>query len=264
MYGNNRLITHCLSAALTLAVASVWLAGCAETKQPWRSAPMGKEVAGSGFLGGLYPMQREGGEGEALLVYRNPKIEDKAVFAQYTKVFLEPVKLYAGPGSKLPDASEEQREAIANAFYAQLYDKLSQDYEMVTQPGPRTFHVYTAIVDAEESGGWIEGISYIPMPVGIPGIKPALMLLKDKSTGKPAFVGEVTIEGKYTDAQTEEVLAAVIDRRVGVRHPLYGLFEGKTYDTWHDVDEAFRYWAEKLRYRFCQRRGGTDCVAPTE
>jgi hypothetical protein len=91
MCRNNRLITHCLSAALTLAVASVWLAGCAETKQPWRSAPLGKEVAGSGFLGGLYPMQHEGEKGEALLVYRNPKIENREVFAQYTKVLLEPV-----------------------------------------------------------------------------------------------------------------------------------------------------------------------------
>ena len=264
MYRKKRLITRCLSAALILAVASMWLAGCAETKQPWRSAPLGKEVAGSGFLGGLYPMQHEGEKGEALLVYRNPKIENMEVFAQYTKVLLEPVQLYAGPGSTLPEAPEEQRETLAKAFYAQLYDKLSQDYEMVTQRGPNTFHVYTAIVDAAESGGWTEGISYIPMPVGIPGLKMALMQIKDKSTGKPAFVGEVTIEGKYTDAQTEEVLAAVIDRRVGVRHPIYGLFQKKTYDTWHDVDEAFRYWAEKLRYRFCQRRGGTDCVEPTK
>ena len=157
-----------------------------------------------------------------------------------------------------------RNDAARKAFYAQLYDKLSKDYEMVTQPGPNTFHIQTAIVDGEESGGKLEGISYIPMPVGIPGLKLVLMQLKDKSTGKPPFVGEVTIEGKYTDAQTEEVLAAFIDRRVGVRHPLYGLFEKKTYDTWHDVDEAFRYWAEKLQYRFCYRRGGTNCVAPTE
>jgi len=264
MYRNNRLITHCLSAALTLALASVWLAGCAETKQPWRSAPMGKEVAGSGFLGGLYSKMSEGKEGESLLVYRNPKIENQASFAQYTKILLAPVQIYAGPGSKLPEVPQEQRETIAKAFYAQLYDKLSKDYEMVTQPGPNTFHMQVAIVDADESGGWTEGISYLPMPVGVPGVKLVLVQLKDKSTGKPPFAGEVTIEGKYMDAQTGEVLAATLDRRVGARKPIIGLFQKKTYDTWHDVDEAMRYWAEKVQYRFCQRRGGTDCVAPTE
>ena len=182
-------------------------------------------------------MQHEGEKGDALLVYRNSKIENKEVFVQYTKVLLEPVQLYAGPGSTLPEAPEEQRETIAKAFYAQLYDKLSQDYEMVTQRGPNTFHVHAAIVDAEKSGGWTEGISYIPMPVGVPGVKMALMQLKDKSTGKPAFVGEVTIEGKYTDAQTEEVLAAIIDRRVGVRHPIYGLLR----------EEDIRYVARRGR-----------------
>ena len=54
-------------------------------------------------------MQHEGEKGEALLVFRNPKIENKEVFAQYTKVLLEPVQLYAGPGSTLPEAPEEQR-----------------------------------------------------------------------------------------------------------------------------------------------------------
>lgn len=260
-----RKMIQCLSAVLTLAMACVCLNGCASTKQPHRDSPKGKEIARSGFLDAdLYSRMHEGMGDEALFVYRNPKIEDKASFAQYTKVLLEPVRLYAGPGSKLQEASTEQRENIAKAFYAHLYDKLSKDYEMVTQPGPNTFHVQVAIVDAEESGGGLEAISYIPIPLGVPGVKIALFQLKDKSTGKPVLTGEVTVEGKYTDAQTGEVLAASIDRRVGVRHPIYGLFEAKTYDTWNDVDEAMRYWAERLRYRFCERRGVSNCVLPTE
>lgn len=264
MYRNIKPLTQGLSAVLTLTVAIVWLAGCAETKQPWRSAPMGKEVGGSGFLGGLYPSMREGKEGEGFLVYHNPKIEDKVFVQQYTKILLDPVRLYAGPDSKLPEVPQEQRETIAKAFYAQIYDHVSKDYEMVTRPGPNTLHIQVAIVDAEESSGTLEGISYIPMPVGIPGLKMALMQLKDKSTGKPPFAGDVTIEAKFTDAQTGEVLGASIDRRVGARRPLVGLFEKGTYDTWHDVDEAMRFWAEKLQSRLCQRRDGTNCVAARE
>ena len=71
-------------------------------------------------------------------------------------------------------------------------------------------------------------------------------------------------QGKLSDAETGEVIAAVVDRRVGARKPIIGLFESATYDSWNDVDEAMRYWAERLRYRLCQRRGGSDCVAPKE
>ncbi|MNQ28858.1 hypothetical protein D3C85_421550 [compost metagenome] len=43
--------------------------------------------------------------------------------------------------------------------------------------------------------------------------------------GKPPFTGQVTIEGKLADAQSGEVIAAEIDRRVGARRPIIGLFE---------------------------------------
>ncbi|MGH2897537.1 MAG: hypothetical protein ACRDMZ_02605, partial [Solirubrobacteraceae bacterium] len=59
------------------------------------------------------------------------------------------------------------------------------------------------------------------------------------------------------------VIGAAVDRRVGSRMPLIGLFMSDTYDSWSDVDEAMRYWAERLRYRLCMRRGGGGCVAPS-
>jgi hypothetical protein len=265
MYRNKRLINQCLSAVLILAMACVWLTGCSSTKQANRSAIAGKELKGSGFLDAdLYSKMHEGTGEQFLLVYHNPKIENKLAFAKYTKIFLDPVRFYVGSSSKSSEVSKEQRVTIANAFYAQLYDKLSKDYEMVTQPGPNTFHIQVAIIDAEESGGNLEALSYIPIPVGVPGAKMALVQLDEVATGKPLFTGMVTVEGKYSDAQTGEVLAATIDRRVGQRHPIIGIFEKETYDTWHDVDEAMRYWAERLRYRFCERRGGTNCVVPKE
>jgi hypothetical protein len=33
------------------------------------------------------------------------------------------------------------------------------------------------------------------------------------------LTGEITAEAKYVDAQSEEVLGAAVDRRVGVRKP---------------------------------------------
>ena len=258
----NKQWTHWLTTSLTVIVALAWLTGCASTRQASSIAPLGKTVKDAGFLGDLYPLMREGKGDEALRLYRNPKFESPAAFAQYTKVLLDPVVIYAGPDSKLPETPQAERETIAKAFYAQIYDKLSKDYEMVTEPGPNTLRVQVAIVDAEESNPYIEAISYLPMPVGVPGVKAGLVLLKTTATGKPPFAGEVTVEGKFSDAQTGEVIAAAVDRRVGARKPIIGIFQGATYDSWNDVDEAMRYWAERLRYRLCQRRGGADCVVP--
>ena len=262
MYTHPRRWTRWSFTSLTLTLALVWLAGCASTKQPIRIAPLGKVVKDAGFLGDLYPLMREGKGDEALRLYRNPKFESTATFAQYNKVLLDPVVIYAGPGSKLPETPQAERATIAKAFYAQIYAKLSNDYEMVMQPGPDTLRIQVAIVDAEESNPYLEAISYVPMPVGVPGVKAGLVLLKTASTGKPPFAGEVTVEGKFGDAQTGEVIAAAIDRRVRARKPIIGVFQGATYDSWNDVDEAMRYWAERLRYRLCQRRGGTERVAP--
>jgi hypothetical protein len=149
----NKQWSRWLSTSLTVTVALAWLTGCASTKQPSRSAPLGKTVRDAGFLGDLYPLMRE-------------------------------------------------------------------------------------------------------------GVKAGLVLLKNASTGKPPFAGEITVEGKFNDAQTGEVIAAAVDRRVGARKPIIGIFQGATYDSWNDVDEAMRYWAERLRYRLCQRRDGANCVAP--
>ncbi len=261
---SRKLRIHWLSASLTLAVAVVWLGGCASTKQPATWAPLGKTVKGTGFLGDLYPQMQEGKKGGFLRVYRTPTFRDPTAFARYKKILLDPVQLYAGPDSKLPSLPEEERQKIAQALYSKLYDQLSKDYGMVTQPGPQTLRMSTVIVDAEQSSPTLEAISYVPMPVGVPGIKLGLVQLKSTATGKPPFTGEITVEGKLTDSQSNDVIAAMIDRRVGARHPIIGLFEKSTYDSWSDVDEAIRYGADHVRYVFCQHRGASDCVEPKE
>jgi hypothetical protein len=171
------------SVVLCVIVA---LTGCADTMQPRRFAPLGKDLGGSGFLGGLYASMHEGKDGQYRLVYQNPKVLDREWFAQYTQILLDPVQLYAGPNSTLPKVSQEQRETLAQAFYARIYHEFEKDYQMVTQPGPKTFRIQVAIVDAEESGGVLEAISYIPIPAGVPGAKMALLSSKIRPRASPS------------------------------------------------------------------------------
>ena len=61
---------------------------------------------------------------------------------------------------------------------------------------------------------------------------------------------------KLTDSDTGAILVEAVDRRGGTKS-LRGAF-----NSWHDVEEAYRFWAEKMRYRLCQWRGGVNCVEP--
>ena len=66
------------------------------------------------------------------------------------------------------------------------------------------------------------------------------------------------MEAKITDAETGKILMEAVDRRGGTKD-----LSGMT-NEWNDVEKAYDYWADALRFRLCLLRGGTDCVEPSE
>jgi hypothetical protein len=93
-------------------------------------------------------------------------------------------------------------------------------------------------------------------------IVPQMMVmsqLKNAATGTQAFVGQASVEGKMTDGATGALLMAAVDKRAGGKG-----FSRATEGVWADIDRAYDYWAQKLKFRLCQMRGGANCVAPQE
>lgn len=232
--------------AMVWVVLSVMLTGCTATKQA-------RGVTPSGFLQDLYPEMREGKGNEALLVYRNPRV-DWAAKATYHKVLLDPVMIWRGKDSTLEGPERKEVQAIADAFYALLYQELAKDYEMVTEPGPKTLRMQAALTDVGQSRPALDILSSVPAPFNVAFVASTVKTL---STGKPLFKGEASIEGKLMDADSGEVLAAAVDRRVGGR-----FLDREVFDSWNDVHRALRYWAQLTRFRLCQMRKQTDCVQP--
>jgi len=217
----------------------VLIGGCAPTRQA-------RSVEKSGFLGD-YSMLREGEKGEALLVYKNPKANWKS----YDKVIIDPVTVWFGKeDSQLEDVSPEDRHLVATDLWGRLIDALKPDYQVVHRPGPGVMRIQAAITEAETSTLSLDTISSI-----VPQMR-AMSELKYLATGTAGFVGKASAEVKITDAQTGELLAAAVDRRAGSKNIKGSL------NTWNDVEEAYKYWANQLRYRLCQWRGRTDCVPP--
>jgi len=221
----------------TIALLSVLLIqGCAETQQA-------REVQSSGFLGTDYARLKEGNEGEALLVYRDPNVN----LAKYDKIRLDPVTIWMSSKSAFEGISAEDRQKLADDLYTALHKELSQDYRLVDRLGPDVMRVQVALTDAKGSAPVMDTISTV-MPIGL-----AISQTKALVTGKPSFVGETQAEAKVTDGANGQLLAAAIDRRVG------GKSISGTTNSWDDVHEAFEYWARQLRYRLCSESDRQGC-----
>jgi len=128
--------------------------GCAATKQA-------RKVETSGFLGDIYDKMRKGKKGEALLVYRNPKVQQPDFVKSYKKILLDPVTVWRGEESKKKGVSQTEFQLIADTFYSLIHQELSKDYEMVDKPGPNTLRAQVAITKAKESHVGLDVISGI-------------------------------------------------------------------------------------------------------
>jgi hypothetical protein len=222
--------------------------GCASTQEA-------KSVEKSGFLGD-YSLLKAGerssvsggsAEGTALLVYKNPAAD----WRKYKKIRLDPVTVWMSQkDSQLKDVTPEDRERLAGLLWKQLDEQLRKDYEMTSQSGPDVFRFQVAITEAGESSVVMDTVSSI-----VPQLK-VLSGMKSLATGVSAFTGSASVEFKATDTETGSILVEGVDRRGGTKS-----LSGVT-NSWNDVDEAYRYWAEKARYKLCKWRSGMNCVEP--
>lgn len=225
---------------LLIAMAGLF-AGCSTTMQ-------GRHAQPSGFLGEERSRLQPGPEGGALLAYNKPAVN----WSAYQKIVLKPVTVWKGLSSKLSHQQRHELQRLAGSFKDQLHMKLSKDYEVVEQSTAGAIVIEVALTDAEES--WV-----VPafLSKTIPQVQPASMLWT-LGSGKGPFAGEITAEFKIHDAQTGELLAAGIDRRVGGRTPI----DGEMLNSWGDVKNSLEFWTDAAVYRLCTLRGGPGCVEP--
>jgi hypothetical protein len=221
--------------------------GCAATQEA-------KSVEKSGFLGD-YSLLKEGqrsafaqgAENQALFIYKNPAAD----WRKYRKIILDPVTVWmSGKDSQLKDVSVEDRQRLAALLWSKMDESLRKDYEMTSQGGPDVLRVQAAITEAGESNAVLDTVtSVIPQTRLLSG-------MKSLATGVSAFTGSASAELKVTDSATGAILVEAVDRRGGTKSLM-----GVT-NSWNDVEQAYRFWAEKMRYRLCQWRSGMNCVEP--
>ena len=219
-------------AVMGVAVA-VAANGCALTRQT-------RNVERSGFLGD-YSQLREGGRGEAKLVY----MREGANWASYDKILIEPVTIWASSLEGLASVAEEDQQLLADYLDESLRHSLGQDYRLVDREEPNTLRLRVAITDAKGARVIANTVSKI-----VPQLR-VLTTAGGLGAGTQVLVGRAGVEAEILDALTGERLAAAVDRRAGTK-ALRGVG-----GTWADVQHAFDYWSERLRTRLAELREGS-------
>jgi hypothetical protein len=222
--------------ALAVLAAMLMVAGCGTSRRAG-------DVEPQGFLGD-YSRLTSGAEGEAILRYVN----SGADWAKYDKVLIDPVTVWGSGGAQ--EIPEEDLQTAANFLYTELQKELGKDFQLVTAPGPDTLRVTAALTDAEPANQTMVVVSnVVPFAIAASGAW-------EYVTGEPTWQGEAAAEAKITDAETGELLAAAVDKRMGGR----SMASAET--SWTDVNNILAYWAQLTRYRLCEQQGRAGCEQP--
>ena len=222
-----------------LALFSLLLSACSVTQQA-------SETQTSDFLEEETDQLNLGRDDEPLLIFRDQDVDWNA----YKRVKLDPVTIWSGEESAFEDFSSADQQMLADAFFNAVSREISKDYELTDTLEDDVLHIQIALTDAQKSSPFFDTISTL---------HPTTLVLSQTvglATGKPAFVGEASVEARFRDGASGKVLAAAADRRVGSKHI------GNVIDSWDDVQASFQFWASQLRYRLCLGRSNTDCKPP--
>lgn len=229
----NTNIKHFASRLTLLCGCFMLLIACASTHQTR------KAMDSSGFLGD-YSQLGPGKSGEALKLYISPS----ANFKSYTKILMDPVKIYAVKGGDLEKISKDDRQRLVDYFHAAVHEKLKGDYTFVDQPGPGVMRLRLGITEAQGAHVVLDTISTI-LPIGL-----AISGVKRLAVGTPTSVGQAAAEAELVDSQTGARLMAAMDSRFGEKITL----KIDKFDKWRAVTDSFDYWALRLQTRLTELR----------
>lgn len=218
-----------LLCVLTVSALAIVMAACASTSQVTK-------VTQSGFLKD-YSQLKPGEKGEAQLLYIDPA----AKFGQYNKIMMDPIKVYAtDEKSGLNKVPKEELQSIIDYLDCAVRTQLTGDYTFVKEPGPGTMRLRIAITEAKGANVALNAVSTV-----VPGGS-AINVLQKAVTGAATGVGKAGVEMELLDAQTGKRLAAAVDARAASKM--------SSFSKWQGVQEAYDYWAGRLRVRLAEFR----------
>jgi len=207
---------------------------CATTNGTTTSGQAGttavqEEGGAQNFLGQYYSQLQPGPEGGAQKRWMKPGVD----FSKYNKLMVDSVVFYLAKNSDYKGIDPEVMKDLSDKFNKAMLDNLKDKYPIVAEPGPDVARVRFALTNLEQSNPVLSGVtSVIPIGLGISAVKKGAT---GGWTGSGATGGAVMI----LDSTTNDVIAVAADeQRAGF---------SERFSKWGSAEEAFKFWAERLR-----------------
>jgi hypothetical protein len=188
--------------------------------------------SGPGFLGNYAQKLEPGPKGGAKMRWLKPGVD----FSKYKKVILEHVVFFLDDTSQYKGIDTAEMNELAQKCDLALVNALKDGYPIVTEPGPDVVRIRMAITDLKQSNPTLSGISTVTMvtPIGL-----GVNLIKKGATGTWTGSGATASELMALDSMSGEVIAVAQDNKSAGFTKRYGKFDS--------VEEAFKFWGERLR-----------------
>jgi Protein of unknown function (DUF3313) len=195
----------------------------------------------SGFLTNYARLQPDAKNPDLLIYMKNEND-----FKNATKFIIEPVEVYLLPEGDQRAIMVADLAQLAQTFTQAIKDELTAgQYEVVTQPGPGVMILRIALTNVEPTSG--------KKNAALKGATTAasLTVAPGASLVVPRFsVGKVSIEGEILDSKSGQVEVDFMTSKTGRKY-----FSGlKQYQTWGDINAAFKSWAKNFRQRLDKAR----------
>jgi len=206
---NPMKLSHNTFPVLLLCIAMLTLAGCYKASVPTKA---------SGFIGDYHKLKPMNEDGQTLF-YLNPNAD----WSRYHSVVILPVSIHYIKEGEARKLDKEDVDKMGDYFRNEMTQAIKGRFGVVSDQGPRVLVIRTSISDVK------------PTNVIANIVSKSLIWI-------PVDMGEAAIEGDIRDSMTGEVLAAIVDRKVG---SFFSTSLG--YTTWGHVKDGFEEWAKQLR-----------------
>ena len=221
-----------LSTILTMMIVFCFITGAG-----WAAE---KEMPKSGFLQDYSLLTADDPMKAVNWVYVN----EKADVSKYNKVMLDDVVFFISKDADYKGFEAKELADLGKAFHMAIIMNLRGVYEFTDKPGPGVMRIRLAVTNLVPSNS-VTGTVTTIVPVGL-----ALSTVKKAATGSHIGMGEVAIEGEIIDAQTNEILGAVIDAKTGKKYKV-----AKGASKWGHIVDIFNTWGQNIRTRLDKRSG---------
>ncbi len=144
---------------------------------------------------------------------------------QYQKIIIDPVVIYYHPKAEYRQIDPEAVTNLTDYFREVVEEELADEFQVVTEPGPDVLRIRAAITEVVPAN-------------------PAINIITTAAVFVPLDMGGAAIEAEFIDSVSGEVMASMIDKKLG--NPIDPRFY-RGFTTLGYAKGAFSAWAVELK-----------------